>query len=75
MAKCLRCGAGNEWIQGKATRTDDALAAEVAELRAFKDAVMGWREYDWPEGFCRRTAEMLAQHANSRSNTELKEGE
>lgn len=31
--------------------------------RAYRDAVMGWREYDWPAGFCRRTAEMIAENA------------
>ena len=30
-AKCLRCGAGNEWIQGKATITE---AERIATLEA-----------------------------------------
>ncbi len=38
----------------------DAMAAHVERLNAFRSAVCGWRENDWPEGFCRRTAEMLA---------------
>lgn len=28
--------------------------------------VIGWRENDWPEGFCRRTAEMIAELATPR---------
>ncbi len=35
-AKCLRCGAGNEWILGKATVSDDRtveLEAENAKLK------------------------------------------
>lgn len=37
-----------------------ALRTEVERLKAFRDAVAGWRENDWPEWFCRRTAEAIA---------------
>lgn len=30
MSKCLRCGAGAEWIQGKVAPEDSALAARLA---------------------------------------------
>lgn len=30
--------------------------------------VIGWREYDWPEGFDRRTAELIAEHAKERNS-------
>jgi len=34
MAKCLRCGAGSEWIQGRvAPDVDDSLARTVERLR------------------------------------------
>lgn len=28
--------------------------------------VVGWREYDWPEGFDRGTAQMIADHVTER---------
>jgi hypothetical protein len=34
----------------------------VAEYRLGR--VLGWRENDWPEGFDRRTAEMVAELAS-----------
>lgn len=33
---------------------------ENTTLTAFREAVVGWRENDWPDYFCRRTAEMVA---------------
>lgn len=36
---------------------------DVRELERFKEAVLGWRENDWPEGFDRRTAELIAHNA------------
>lgn len=33
---------------------------QLSTLQAFRSAVMGWREHDHPEWFCRRTAECLA---------------
>ena len=29
------------------------------------EAIIGWRERDWPEGFDRRTAEMFADYART----------
>lgn len=43
------------------------VKANFAELEAFRDAVIGWRENDWPEGFSRRTAELVAQNAVDRA--------
>lgn len=40
----------------------DALAARLEEVRL---AVVGWRETDWPEGFDRRTAELIAERVQS----------
>ena len=34
MAKCLRCRAGNEWIQGRVRDEPEELLAEVKRLRA-----------------------------------------
>lgn len=42
----------------------------MEKLEAFKSAILGWRENDWPEGFCRMTAELLAD----RGREELLEG-
>ena len=38
------------------------LEAERDALREDKARLLGWRENDWPEGFCRRTAEALCEH-------------
>ena len=35
-------------------------AAEYERLSTERSAVLGWREYDHPEWFCRRTAEYMA---------------
>lgn len=41
MAKCLRCGGGNEWIQGKVKDEPD----DTGLLRAERDnAERGWRD-------------------------------
>lgn len=40
---------------------------EIERLRRFRDAVIGWRECDWPEGFCRRTAQLIADNAKEKS--------
>ncbi len=37
MAKCLRCGAANEWISGGRPPKDDAVEVENNELRAELD--------------------------------------
>ena len=46
----------NERIQELAERTEKAEAALARVL----EKVIGWRETDWPEGFDRRTAELIA---------------
>lgn len=43
--------------------TIQELEAENMKLREFRDRVLGWRESDWPMAFCRRTAELIANHA------------
>lgn len=43
------------------------LRAKVAEMEAFRSAVIGWREKDHPEWFCRRTAQWMADNAEERS--------
>jgi hypothetical protein len=52
-----------EWIASIAhsmERELQSLRKENRTLTAFRQAVVGWRENDWPEYFCRRTAEMVA---------------
>jgi hypothetical protein len=48
---------------------DEVLAkrdAEITRLRnIIKFRVLGWREHDWPEGFDRRTAEMIADNVRA----------
>ena len=39
---------------------ESLLEDRIAELEAFKGAVLGWRENDHPEGFCRFSAEYVA---------------
>jgi outer membrane translocation and assembly module TamA len=46
------------------------LQKRIAELEAFKSAVIGWRENDWPEGFCRGTAELIVERAKETQPTE-----
>ena len=41
---------------------NEQLTAERDALREDKARLLGWRENDWPEGFCRRTAEALCEH-------------
>lgn len=41
--------------------------AEIAEARLRN--VIGWRENDWPEGFDRRTAELVAELASPPAET------
>lgn len=55
----------------------EALKAKIEELEAFRSAIVGWREWDYPEGFSRSTAEQLADHGKSRQMTtaaRLREG-
>jgi len=35
---------------------------KVQHLNDVINSVIGWRENDWPEGFDRRTAELIAEH-------------
>lgn len=43
----------------------EKIMAEIALLKRGLSVVMGWREYDWPEGFCRRTAEEIANRVRN----------
>ena len=38
-----------------------AAEQDARRLKAFRVAVIGWRENDWPEHFSRHTAELVAQ--------------
>jgi len=42
------------------TRILDEQDQRIEQLEAFHSAVLGWREHDQPEWFCRRTAESVA---------------
>ena len=48
--------------------TFERAADEIERLRrveqVLKLTVIGWREWDWPEGFDRRTAGIIADAAN-----------
>lgn len=48
----------------------EAAEARAGELRVFKDAVIGWRERDWPTWFCRATADRIVSIAIARSSHE-----
>ena len=48
-------------IEAEMRRLLVARDTEIARLRAFRAAVIGWREIDHPEGFCRHTAEYMVQ--------------
>ena len=47
------------------------LTAERDRLEAFRKGVVGWRETDQPEWFCRNTAELIADYGR---NAEEREG-
>lgn len=46
------------WLSDRESASN--LMRENAELKAFRSAVVGWREVDTPEGMCRGTAEFIA---------------
>lgn len=48
------------------------ITVELERLRAFRSAVIGWRESDQPEGFCRRTAEIVVLLGKTAAKEELK---
>jgi len=50
-----------EWIEADAAKLSRALEETQKELNELRDTVIGWRERDWPEGFDRRTAELIAE--------------
>ena len=37
-----------------------SAGCRAAEAMALRYTVVGWREWDWPEGFDRRTAQLIA---------------
>lgn len=39
----------------------EELETKLARVEAFRSAVIGWRENDWPSWFCRATAEAVAE--------------
>lgn len=45
-ARCLGCGAGNEWIEGKATH--ERCAARAAEQHVEAALADARRRYGWP---------------------------
>jgi len=49
-------------------REFEKMEAECAELKRFKSTILGWRENDWPEWFCRHTAEALADRGKENNN-------
>lgn len=38
-----------------------------------REVVVGWREWDWPEGFDRRTAELIAEQYRMMTSRARKE--
>ena len=64
--KALATEAGAEFAASREQVAALAQQLEAAErrekgLREFRNAVVGWREVDYPEGFCRRTADMVVE--------------
>lgn len=41
---------------------------DIIKMRRALEVVTGWREYDWPEGFDRRTAELIANRVRMEVN-------
>jgi len=65
------------WLELAANAANDPidkqhLQAAAQHLRRLRDAgkckVIGWRENDWPEGFDRRTAELIAHEYSAALN-------
>lgn len=44
------------------------------ENKTIRDLVIGWREHDWPEGFDRRTAQMIADHVEQHTKKKASDG-
>lgn len=74
-----RCEQGHAWLRNESAECPfcrlgaESRRARIAEYRLRR--VIGWRENDWPEGFDRRTAEMVAELASPESipETELED--
>ena len=72
-------------LNGPTTECQDATtvaASELTRLRevmepleVFRTAVIGWRANDWPEGFDRRTAELVAEMGRLRVAQAAAKGE
>lgn len=59
----MRVGIPEEIIAEALTQAKEEGAREAESL------VVGWREYDWPEGFDRYTAQLIADHLEKRLST------
>ena len=72
MAKCLRCGAGAEWIQGRVPveRGDDVLMEMLQAGSLARDLTQAWQRYvelfgEPPHGTAKQMAalvELLPKH-------------
>lgn len=73
MAKCLRCGAGNEWISGSVKREPD----ETAQLREENERLRGMMSKYAPyKELCGELAELLRELDRSfYIGDDLKDGE
>ena len=60
-----------EDAKAKLAKVQADAGARIEALERFKQTVIGWRENDWPEGFDRRSAELLAERASE----ELEQGD
>lgn len=59
---------GSEYVDRKSyikardenSQLHERIVGLQAEVERLLEVVIGWREHDWPEWFCRRTAEAIA---------------
>ena len=62
MAKCLRCGAGSEWIQGNVKDEPLSSHAVLADVLAIIDSLYGKRADDMYSQALDDIKEKLSEH-------------
>ena len=65
MAKCLRCGAGSEWLEGRVKPEPDAAAPYLTALQRYSDA---WYTLALEHGMKASVAASHAKHVQDAIN-------
>lgn len=65
MSKCLRCGAGSEWLEGRVKPESDAITPYLDALQRYSD---GWYELALKHGMRAAVAASHAKHMQDAIN-------